>query len=88
MYMIKQKFYADTQKVYLGIWGMLQLPKIQLENIESDFTKDKERIQDIIQLHLDQIKECIEAPLTSLMRIDLFLSEWKNIKKKEIASVI
>ena len=28
-------------------------PKLQLENIESDFTKSREQIQDISQLHLD-----------------------------------
>ena len=48
-------------------------PKLHLEQIENEFTKSKEWIQDISQLHLDQIKECIESPLTRLINIDLFL---------------
>ena len=90
----KRKWFASKNQL-----GFLDLPlldlidealplKLHLEHIESNFTKAKERIKDISQLHLDQIKECIEAPLTSLMNIDLFLREWEKIKKKEIASLI
>ena len=39
------------------------------------------------QLTVEEIKHCIEIPLTSLMRIDLFLKEWEKIKKKDIASL-
>ena len=63
-------------------------PKLQLEHIESEFTIAKEGIQKINELHLDQIKESIEAPLTSLIKINLFLQKWGKIKKKEIASLI
>ena len=62
--------------------------KLQLEKIKIKFTKSKERIQDIIQVDLDHIKERIEAPVTSLMKTHLFLWEWENIKKREITSLI
>ena len=39
------------------------------------------------QLTVEEIKHWIETPLTSLMRIDLFLKEWEKIKKKEITSL-
>ena len=62
--------------------------KFKLEQIEHDFPKVKEQILEITQLSMDEIKQWIETPLASLMRIDLFLKEWAKIKKKEIASLI
>ena len=62
--------------------------KLKLEHIESDFAKSKEQIQDIIQIHMNEIKDWIEAPLTSHMRIGIFFQEWENIKKREIGSLI
>ena len=62
--------------------------KLKLEKIERDFSKSKEQIQVISQLHLDEIKEWIEAPLTSQMKIDLFLWERGMVKKREIGSLI
>ena len=47
--------------------------KLKLEQIESNFAKAKEQIQETSQLHLDEIKEWIEAPLTSQIRTDIFL---------------
>ena len=44
--------------------------KVKLEQIERDFAKTNEKID---QLHLDEIKDWIESPLTSQMRIGLFL---------------
>ena len=63
-------------------------PKLNMEQSESDFSKVKEKIQEINHLILDEIKQWIETPFASLMRIDLFLKEWAKIKKKEIASLI
>ena len=37
---------------------------------------------------MEEIKQLIELPLASLMRIDLFLKEWTKINKKEIAYLI
>ena len=62
--------------------------KLKLEHIESDFAKSKEQIEDIIQIHMNEIKDWIEAPLTSHMRIDIFLQQWEKIKKREIESLI
>ena len=67
-----------------NILGFLDLPsldpidegmplKLNLEHIESDFTKAKDHIMGISQLHLNEIKEWIEDPLTSQMSIGLFL---------------
>ena len=47
-------------------------PKLKLEQIESDFTKVKEQILEITQLTMDEIKQWIETPLASLMKIDMF----------------
>ena len=62
--------------------------KLKLEQIENDFAKVKEKILEITQLTMDEIKKCIETPLSSLMRIDIFLKEWTKIKKKDIDSSI
>ena len=59
-------------------------PKLKLENIEMDFLETKEWIQKIDHLDLVQIKEWIESPLTSQMKIKLFLREWEKVKKREI----
>ena len=63
-------------------------PKLKLDKIESDFTKVKERILEINQLTMDEIKQLIETPLASLIQIDMFLKQWMKIKKKEIISLI
>ena len=44
--------------------------KLKIEQMESDFVKVKEKIQKITQLSLEEIKQWIKTPLTSLMRID------------------
>ena len=62
--------------------------KLKLEQIESDFAKTKDQIVEITQLAMQEIKQLIERPLGSLMRIDLFIKEWTKIKKKEISSLI
>ena len=63
-------------------------PKLKLEQIERDSSKEKEKILDITQLTVEEIKHWIETPLASLMNIDLFLKEWENIRKRKIASLI
>ena len=62
--------------------------KLNLEQIERDSAKEKEQIMEMTQLTVEEIKHWIETPLTSLMRIDIFLKEWMKIKKKDITSLI
>ena len=50
--------------------------------------KVKEHILEMTKLTMEEIKHYVETPLSSLMRIDLFLKEWMKIKNKEIASLI
>ena len=57
-------------------------PKLKLEQIESDFAKVKEKILEITQLSMDEIKQWNETPITSSMRIVMFIKEWVKIKKK------
>ena len=45
-------------------------------------------IMETTQLTVEEIKCWIEAPLASLMRIDLFLKEWPKMRKKDITSLI
>ena len=88
-----RRFHSET------LLGFLDLPlldpiyeamplKLKLEQIKSDLEKAKEQNQEISQLHLDEIKEWIEAPITSYMRIDLFLQEWGKVEKRGIGSLI
>ena len=62
--------------------------KLKLEQIERGFSKEKEQIMEMTQLTVEDIKRWIEAPLASLMRIDLFLKEWAKIRKRDITSLI
>ena len=61
--------------------------KLKLEHIERDFAEVKEWIMQMNQLIMEEIMHWIETPLTSLMRIDLFLKEWAKINKKDITSL-
>ena len=63
-------------------------PKLKLEQIQSDSAKTKEQILELTQLTVEEIKHWVETPLNSLIRIDLFLKEWKKIKKNKITSLI
>ena len=40
------------------------------------------------QLTMEEIKRWVETPLTSLMKIYLFLKEWVKINNKEITSLL
>ena len=53
-------------------------PKLELENVEIDFSNYKEHIQEIDHLHQAEIKD----------HIDLFLQEWGKVKKREIGYLI
>ena len=57
-------------------------PKLKLEQIKSDFAKTKEKMLDITQITMEEIKQLIKIPLGSLMGIDMFIKEWTKIKKK------
>ena len=61
---------------------------LELEETKNDFTKSKEYILEIPHITMDEIKQLIETPLSSLMQIDLFLKEWTKIKKNDIDSLI
>ena len=90
---MRRWFSSETLLGYLDLpfldpFDEVMPPKLKLEQIESDFAKVKEKILEITQLSMDEIKQWIEIRLASLMKIDLFLKEWVKIKKKNIASLI
>ena len=62
--------------------------KYKLEHIQSGSTKEKEQILEMTQLAMEEMKCWVKKPLSSLIRIDLFLKEWKKIKKNKITSLI
>ena len=62
-------------------------PRILIEWVEGEFLK-KEKIEQLNHVHIAQIKELIESPINSQMRINLFLREWDKVKKREIESLI
>ena len=61
-------------------------PKIMIEQVEEDYLKSKECIEQLDCIHIAEFKDFIESPITSEMKINLFLREWKNVKKMEIES--
>ena len=63
-------------------------PKIMMEQVEGKFSKSKKHIEKLDHLHEGEIKEWIESPMNSQMRINLFLREWEKVKKREIKSLI
>ena len=63
-------------------------PKVNMEHIERDISKSKEHIQEIDHLHLAEIKDWIESPLTSQMKINLFLWEWEKVKERQIEALV
>ena len=62
--------------------------KLKLEQIERDFVEVKERIMQMNQLTVEEMRHWIETPLASLMKIDLFFKECGKIRKRDIASLI
>ena len=63
-------------------------PKIMLEKVERDLSKTKDHIEQLYHHHVEKIKEWIDSPLTSQMKINLFLREWEKVKKRETESLI
>ena len=63
-------------------------PNIMMERVEEECSKSKEKIEYLDHVHIAQIKELIESPITLQMRINLFLREWEKVKKMEIESLI
>ena len=57
---------------------------IKIKYIESDFSKAKEQIHEISQLHLDKIKEWIEETLISHMRINLSFENGEGLRKQRL----
>ena len=50
-------------------------PKILIEQVKREHLKSKECIEHIDHIHMAEIKELIESPITSEMKINLFLQE-------------
>ena len=61
-------------------------PKLHLEEVEKQFDDTKELIQQISQFTVQEIEKQIESPHASIAWINLFIKEWKKIKREEISS--
>ena len=59
-----------------------------MERVEGECSKDKEKIDELDHIHVADIKELIKSPITSKMRIKLFLREWEKVKRRENESLI
>ena len=58
---------------FLDLIDQAMPTKLKLDQNERYFVGIKERILGITQLSMEEIKQWIETPLASLMRIDMFL---------------
>ena len=82
--------------VLLGLLGRPALepikeapsPKLKLEEVGQSFGAVKEKIQGVNQLTLQEIMNWIETPNSAMVRIHVYLAEWKKVKKREITSQI
>ena len=63
-------------------------PKIKLEEVGRSFVTIKEKIQGVTQLTLQETTIWIETPNSVIVRIQVYLGEWKKVKKREIMSQI
>ena len=63
-------------------------PKLKLEEFDRSFSATKDKIQGVTQLPLQEITSWIETPNSAMLRIQVYLGEWKKVKKREITSQI
>ena len=63
-------------------------PKLQLEQVERYFDDDNELIQQINILMMQEINRWIKVPHALMAQIQVFMKEWKKIKKMDISSQI
>ena len=63
-------------------------PKIKLEEIEEIFIAVKEKIQGVTHITLQEITSWIEIPSLAMVKIQVYLGEWKKVKEREITSQI
>ena len=88
----RKKWFAS--RTLLSLLGFLVMdliesalpPKIFIEQDEREHLKSKECIEHINCIHVEEIKEMIESPITSVMRINFFLRGWEKESKREIES--
>ena len=63
-------------------------PKILIEWIEGELSKDKEQIEELNHVHIVKIKNLIKSPINFKMRINIFLRELERVNKRDIESLI
>ena len=87
------------QRASDGLLGFLKLPmlapinqavspKLKLEKIEQTFTAVKEQDQGVTQITLQEITSSIEILSSTMVKIQVYLGEWKKVQKREITSQI
>ena len=72
----------------LDLINQTLLRKLKLEEIEHNFSTVKEKIHEIRKIIMQEITRWIEIPHVVMVRIQVYLQEWKKVKKREIASQI
>ena len=72
----------------LGLINQAVPPKLKSGEIEQTFIAVKEKIQGVTQITLQEITSCIEIPSSTTVKIQMYLQEWKKVKKREITSKI
>ena len=63
-------------------------PNLKLEEIEQTFTAIKEQIHGVTHITLQDITSWTEIPSPAMVKIQVYLGEWKKVKKREITSQI
>ena len=62
--------------------------QFHLEQVEKQFDDSKEFIQQISQLTVQEIEKWMKAPHASIVRIQVFIKQWKKMREEEISSEI
>ena len=63
-------------------------PKIKLDEVKQSFIVTKKIIEGFTQIKPDNISSWIEKPYSVIVKIEVYGSKWKKVKKREIASEV
>ena len=62
--------------------------KLKLDEFKQSFVVSKKIIEGFTQIKPDNISSWIEKPYSVIVKIEVYGSKWKKVKKREIASEV
>ena len=60
-------------------------PKLKLDEVKQSVVVSKKIIEGFTQIKLEDISSWIEIPYSTIVRIEVYVSKWETMKKREIA---